>query len=43
MARNDKMINDLERMWKKAVWPNLSYYPGIALEGLRRTEKTSIR
>jgi len=29
-----------ERKWS---WPNLRYYPGICLEGLRKTTKNSVR
>jgi hypothetical protein len=33
-------VNDeLERMWKEAVGPNLRHYPGICLEGPRKTSK----
>jgi len=28
---------------RKRSWPILRYYPGIRLEGLRKTTKTSIR
>jgi hypothetical protein len=28
---------------RKQPWPNLRYYPGIALEGQRKTTKTSVR
>jgi hypothetical protein len=28
---------ELEREWGKQLWPNLRYYPGICLEGLRKT------
>jgi hypothetical protein len=31
--------NEFERMWKKRSWPNLRYYSGICLEGLRKTTK----
>jgi hypothetical protein len=34
---------ELDRMWKEAVLPNLRCYTGICLEVLRRTRKTSIR
>jgi hypothetical protein len=30
-------------MLKEAVVPTLRYYPGICLEGLRKTTKTSVR
>jgi hypothetical protein len=33
------MNNELERMWKEVFWPNLNYYLGIGLEGLRKTTK----
>jgi hypothetical protein len=36
---NEK-INELERMCKEAV---VAYYPGIWLEELRKTMKTSVR
>jgi hypothetical protein len=26
--------------WKKLLWPNLRYYPGIYLEGRRKTTTT---
>jgi hypothetical protein len=29
-------MNELERMWKEAPWPNLMYYTGIWLEGPRK-------
>jgi hypothetical protein len=28
---------------RKQSWPNLRYYPGICLEGLTKTTKTSVR
>jgi hypothetical protein len=28
---------------RKISWPNLRYYPGICLEGLKKRRKTSIR
>jgi hypothetical protein len=31
------MNDELGRIWKEAVWPNLKYYPGICLEVLRET------
>jgi hypothetical protein len=32
------LVNDeLERIWKEVVVPNLRYYPNICLEGLRKT------
>jgi hypothetical protein len=34
------MIN-WEGCGRKWPWPNLRYYPGICLEGLRKTIKTS--
>jgi hypothetical protein len=34
------MINEFER---KQSWPNIRYYPGICLEGVRTTTKTSGR
>jgi hypothetical protein len=45
IASNERMIvnNELERMWKEAVVAQLRYYPGICLEGLRKTTKTSVR
>jgi hypothetical protein len=36
------MNNELERIWKGGSWRNLRYYPGICLEGLRKTTKTSV-
>jgi hypothetical protein len=30
---------ELEGMWKKRSWPNLEYYLGICLEGMRETTK----
>jgi hypothetical protein len=35
-----RMINELER---KQSWPHARYYPGICLEGLKKTIKTSVR
>jgi hypothetical protein len=32
-----------EEFWRKRSWPNIRHYPGIRLEGLRKTTKTSIR
>jgi hypothetical protein len=33
-------VNDeLEGIWKVRSWPNLRYYPGICLEGSRKTTK----
>jgi hypothetical protein len=37
------VIDELERMWKEAISPNLIYYPGIFLEGLRKARVTSAR
>jgi hypothetical protein len=37
------MDDELIRMWKNVTWPNLRYYPGICLEGLRKTTQTPIR
>jgi hypothetical protein len=33
------MNDELERMWKEAVVAYLKYYPGIRLEGPRKTTK----
>jgi hypothetical protein len=38
-----QMINQLKRRGRKWSWPNLRYYPGIFLEGLRKPWKTSVR
>jgi hypothetical protein len=35
------MHNELERTGKWS-WPNLRYYPGMCLEGLRKTTETSV-
>jgi hypothetical protein len=37
IASNDRMINKLEGLWKDAIEPNLRYYSGICVEGLRNT------
>jgi hypothetical protein len=36
---NERMIanNELKRMWKEQVWPNLRFSSGIWLEGLWKT------
>jgi hypothetical protein len=34
------VIDKLERIWKEVVIAYLRYYPGIFLEGLRKTMKT---
>jgi hypothetical protein len=41
VALNEMLIgcNEMERMWKEKSWHNLRYYPGICLEGLRKTTK----
>jgi hypothetical protein len=31
------MNDELERCGRKQLWPNLRYYPGIFVEGLRKT------
>jgi hypothetical protein len=36
------MHNELERMLIKWQWPNLRYYPGTYLEGLRNITKASV-
>jgi hypothetical protein len=36
------MIDELERVWKEAVLAQLRYCPGICLERLRKTTKTSL-
>jgi hypothetical protein len=28
---------------RKRLWPNLMYYPGSCLDGLRKTTKTPVR
>jgi hypothetical protein len=33
------MKNKLGIMWNKLLWPNLRYFPGICLEGMRKTIK----
>jgi hypothetical protein len=33
------MNDELERIWKASAVANLRYYPGICLEGLRKTTK----
>jgi hypothetical protein len=38
MVVNEGMISG-----RKRSWPKLRYYPGICLEGLRKTTKTSVR
>jgi hypothetical protein len=43
IASKDRRINELIRMWKEAVLPNLRYYHGICLEGLRKTTEISVR
>jgi hypothetical protein len=45
MVSNDCIIvnNELERMWKEAVWPSLRYYPDMYLEELRKTTKNLCR
>jgi hypothetical protein len=30
---------ELDRIWKKRMWPYLNFYTGIFLEGLRKTSK----
>jgi hypothetical protein len=35
------MSNNMEGCGKKWLWPNLWYYPGIALEELRKTREPS--
>jgi hypothetical protein len=37
IASDGRMIDELERIWKKAVMAYSRYYPGILLEGLRNT------
>jgi hypothetical protein len=37
------MVDELERVWKEAVLAQLRYCPGICLEILRKTMKTSVR
>jgi hypothetical protein len=37
--KDEKAGEELERMWKKWPWPNLKYYPGIYLEGIRKNMK----
>jgi hypothetical protein len=37
------MNNELVKLWKEWSWPNLRYFPGIYLEGLRRIGNTSVR
>jgi hypothetical protein len=34
---------DMKGFGKKRPWPNIRYNPGICLEGLRKTTKTSVR
>jgi hypothetical protein len=36
------MIDELEGIWKEAVAAKSRYYPGICLEGLRKTTKTAM-
>lgn len=31
------MTNELERLWKEAVGPDVKYYPGICLEEQRKS------
>jgi hypothetical protein len=37
------MTDKSERIWKEVVMAQVTYYPGIHLERLRKTTKTSIR
>jgi hypothetical protein len=37
------MHDEMWRIWKEAVVTSSGHYPGICLEGLRKTTKTSIR
>jgi hypothetical protein len=36
----DARMTNWKGCWRKRPWPNLRYYPGILLEGLRKTTKT---
>jgi hypothetical protein len=37
-------VNDeFETMWKKQLWSNLRYYPGIHLKGLEENHKKPVR
>jgi hypothetical protein len=39
-----RLYDEVGRIWKKnRSWPSLICYPGIYLEGLRKTTKTSVR
>jgi hypothetical protein len=38
---DDSMNTTLEGRERYHLWPNLRYYPGIFLEGMRKTTKTS--
>jgi hypothetical protein len=40
--RDNKWIMNCKGFGKKRTWPNLRYYPGICLEGLRKPWKTSV-
>jgi hypothetical protein len=37
------MVDELERVWKETVLAQLRYCPGICLQRLRKTMKTSVR
>jgi hypothetical protein len=37
------MPDELKRIWKEVIMDYSRYYPGICLEGLRKTTKTSVR
>jgi hypothetical protein len=40
---DDRNINELERIWKEEVMAYLRYHPGICLEELKKTIKTSVK
>jgi hypothetical protein len=35
--------NKLGKAWRETLWPNLRYYHGTCLDGLKKTMRTSIR
>jgi hypothetical protein len=39
----DNKSEELTRLYKEAGWHNLRYSPGMFLEGMRKTTKTSVR